>query len=341
VKFSHDPKTLAYQLQARPLTRQLDLKALPLSHFGGRAKDFLENQSSMPSPMHEALWFYLGAHAMGAIRKMYRLNEPMSDQHLSLVERHMKRGNEIFLRAVYYTVVICVRETRDLPNQAVKAKIDAAGVGKSWSLIKKVEDDPTTAMQHIMTKMHEGLTLYELSKGMSICFHDPSANWGGSYGGPKWGIIADACVDLCTGKLSPEVFCDVAFALAHNGGPIFNKGMFYKMYDGNLMKILDVQRGGQIPRWVAEEMPHTSPAMKTELKLMQKAGLGDDFDGDVDWEAVQNAGPVGNYKALFKTKEQKLAEAAEKKLKSHVKGTVEYWPNKKLTIIDREGLKVA
>jgi hypothetical protein len=41
---------------------------------------------------------------------------------------------------------------------------------------------------------------------------------------PKWGNIADTLRHLVTGELSPEMFCDLGFALAHNNGPIFNKG---------------------------------------------------------------------------------------------------------------------
>jgi hypothetical protein len=49
--------------------------------------------------------------------------------------------------------------------------------------------------------------------------------WQGGYGGKAWGSIADCLLNLVTGEYSPEMFCDLAFALQHNNGSMFNKSI--------------------------------------------------------------------------------------------------------------------
>ncbi len=48
-------------------------------------------------------------------------------------------------------------------------------------------------------------------------------NWGGSYGGPRWGDIARAGLDRVNGTLDAISFVDRVYDLKHNGGPIFDK----------------------------------------------------------------------------------------------------------------------
>jgi hypothetical protein len=52
-------------------------------------------------------------------------------------------------------------------------------------------------------------------------FNTPA--WSTSYGGRKWGAIAQALVGFLNGTLSHSVFADHAFDLQHNGGSVFGK----------------------------------------------------------------------------------------------------------------------
>ena len=51
---------------------------------------------------------------------------------------------------------------------------------------------------------------------------------------------------MLTGTTSMEMLVDTGYTLAHNGGPIFNKGMMYTHYDSHFLTILDLQRAGQM-----------------------------------------------------------------------------------------------
>jgi phosphohistidine swiveling domain-containing protein len=55
----------------------------------------------------------------------------------------------------------------------------------------------------------------------ATCFNTP--DWTNSYGGKKWGAIAQALVGFLNGTLSHSVFADHAFDLQHNGGSVFGK----------------------------------------------------------------------------------------------------------------------
>jgi len=50
-----------------------------------------------------------------------------------------------------------------------------------------------------------------------------SYEWRGSYGGESWGSCADTLLRFYRGEISSELFIDLAFALEHNNGCIFDK----------------------------------------------------------------------------------------------------------------------
>src|SRR5208283_4005185 len=85
-------------------------------------------------------------------------------------------------------------------------------------------------------------------KGLAWQFY--KCKWAGGYGGKKWGVVTDCLARFVTGEFSAEMMLDTVWTLAHNGGPIFNKGQFYACYGHTLYRILDVQRSGQIPEAV-------------------------------------------------------------------------------------------
>lgn len=344
---------MAFQLHGRPLNCQLDIRKMPMSEFSKRAKAFHTKDNGVHNkvrPEKEALKFYMGNHALHALKMKYGLNRPMSPEDLALAEEHFKMANDVFMRLFYYTLVICVRETRHLNNaEKLNGLLKAEGIEEAYSLITKVPDDSSAAMQSIINQQHPELSIYALCKGMSIAFNKIA--WQSGYGGKAWGTVADSLVNLVTGKHSPEMFCDVAFALAHNNGPIFNKGMFYASYGIELQMILDCQRGGQIPRLVKAGqfgLHLVDLDMNNYAKNLES--LGEDFVGPVDWEKVQEAGPVGNYSNMFTSKQQKEAEAKkaaealakqkeQQELNKHVKGKVTYFQGKSAIVTTREGLK--
>lgn len=345
MRFSDATNTLAYHLQARPLTNKIPFEGMPCAALGNRAKAFLESNGQAMAET-EALWFYLGEHALAALRRKRALHEPLSEPELKLVEDVYRRSNQIFLRMLYYVTVICVREARHVNSQADQIADKAKKAGTPFSLAavkfaKSIHDDSSVAMQQFIDHAPEDLTMGELSKVLSFIFY--KGHWPSSgYGGPKWGNVSDALVNLVHGVYSPQMFVDVGCALAHNGGPIWNKGMFYKGYNNaELQKILDVQRAGMIPRLV---MTDASKVVSHDMKMFTIKNdqvFGDDAVGEIDWTAVQKAGAVGNYKSMIKSKQEKEEAAKQAALLKHVTAKVQVWHDEVVTVMTREGMNLA
>ena len=68
------------------------------------------------------------------------------------------------------------------------------------------------------------------------CFMGKS--WGGAYGGPRWAKIADLLFQHLDGKYTPSFFIDLALALQHNTGSVFNKVSDY-WHQQSLKTVLD------------------------------------------------------------------------------------------------------
>jgi hypothetical protein len=341
VKFSAAKNTLAYHLDARPLTTALRFDTVMASDLGKQAHRFRE-ATTIVSPEAEALQFYLSEHIIAALRQKRRLHEPLPEQELTLLNHSYATNNKVFLRLMFYVIIICVRESRHMKSAAgLKAKCPKE-LHTAFNFIQKVPDSSSEAMQVFMDKVPANLTIGDLARVMSFAFHN-TGHWASGYGGSAWGAIADALVSLVEGKFSPSMFCDVSWALEHNGGCIFNKGMLYKGFTDTLKEILDVQRSGQIPRYINDGSHYASTEMVVTTQVARDV-LGNDFEGGVDWEVVQKTA-LGSYhhkiSALAQKKQQEAKEALDNLVGKHIKATVEYWPGQKVVVTTREGVEAA
>ena len=79
----------------------------------------------------------------------------------------------------------------------------------------------------------EGRDLLEAGRN---CFYNTS--WAGPFGGKKWGDIADLLVRHLAGETDCHLFIDLALALQHNTGSVFNKLAAYWSQHG-LKTVLD------------------------------------------------------------------------------------------------------
>jgi hypothetical protein len=89
---------------------------------------------------------------------------------------------------------------------------------------------------------------------------------------------------------------DTVWTLAHNGGPIFNKGMLFYHYNSTeLVKILDVQRAGMVPNMVAHADSKFVQPSHGELMVEVRKVIPEFGKAPVDWQKVQELGAVGKY----------------------------------------------
>jgi len=305
---SNSPNTISYYKTQRSLTRRIIFSRTTLGVIGksmaARCGSFKDAH-----PEVEAMRFYLLNHAVADLSIGKHPLQPLTAMEDKVFKSYWALGSDELERAFYYLLVICLREMRHLKSTAVD--------GPGWSkltagFITSIPDTPDEAMK-LMLKVAEtkysGLRLGEVTCALEHYFFEGSFS-NSSFGGPAWGAIAAVLRQFVHGEISGELLLDIVWALAHNGGPIFNKLFLYKPPNKDtLITILDVQRAGQIPQYVAslkdfvlsKILPGIKPGLLDPIFTLHEivAGLAPSNsafrDTGVDWAGVVAAGAVGSY----------------------------------------------
>lgn len=100
--------------------------------------------------------------------------------------------------------------------------------------------------------------------------------WSFSYGGIRWGRIANAVLHYWQGKWNAQSFIDYAFDLYHNGGLAFDKGMIFGSMVGRqgMLTFLSAKSSLPMERWY-EETRRQLHLASLVVKLLQKVqGIG-------------------------------------------------------------------
>ena len=176
--------------------------------------------------------------------------------------------------------------------------------------------------------------------------------FGSSFGGPAWGEVAKTLRMFVGGEISLVLMADVGFALAHNNGPIFNKGRLYTGYHDTFTLILDVQRAGQIPHLVESYLESDPTASMTGMDkgvAVKKALIDIDASIEklipttgVDWRDVSKAGAVSGKAEAKAAQQDKWKGKSESKPTSPASSsTSEYVVDTelKVSIVSRETLE--
>lgn len=290
-----DPQnTLAYH-QSRVLTSHRDMSNVPVYMVSAALKQFKSKDTNSGTvPETEALWFYGLNHGVALIAAQYDPLQPLDDWDLNWVKNYHERLIEKSLRAFYYLLIICVREARhnkslssDMPKMKEKFGSECA----SWFSMSGGEG---SIHDRLLSKPPQ-TTIGNFVECVRWQFYH--SKWNGGYGGKKWGQVTDCLARFVNGEFSAEMMLDTVWTLSHNNGPIFNKGHFYGMYSHVLMRILDVQRSGQIPEAVLHDGQigkYVSSEMQVVFSSL-KARFPEDVGDYVDWFVVEALGSVHKY----------------------------------------------
>ena len=292
--------TLRHQL-ARPLCAKRDMTASRTDEVSKACATRIETyeELGMPVPETAALQFYLLQHAMSDIRQRFGPDQPMGDV-AEIVEMYHKVGVDLGQRMFVYLMMICTRESRHTKGSAsfhATAKKTFGSVFKD-SIDRMSGMNPDAAVD-IFLKQPPIMDLGTYCKGMVWLFNN--GKFTGGYAGPLWAAIAELLENFVSGEISAEIMLDTAFTLAHNGGPIFNKGMAFHGYDGTkLLLVLNVQASGQIPHMIGNlghypELNTHVPPQVVEMYNTCRAKLGDTFGGTIDWFKVAKQDQAQGY----------------------------------------------
>jgi hypothetical protein len=315
------PNTLAY-FNAMPQCHRHDLSKIPVSAFGASTLKFRKvADKNLVSPNTDALTFYALNHVAAIVKRSFTPNEALP----SWAEAAMRAYASALViqseRMLHYILTITTREMRHWApyghfTQGDWNNIIEVGTEKMQDFIKSLTDCTEDASaKKYMTKAPD-VSVGQYLNALSVGFHRDGKGWGGSYGGVKWGLVTDAAVEAIHGKTSLEMLVDTGYTLAHNGGPIFNKGMIYDQFGASLYTILDVQASGQIPDLILDGVNYSveKPESVCEIVKLVWEHHPKEFAGHVDWTKVTSKG--GHHQHLYEKWAGKVAQKVAAKAAS-------------------------
>jgi len=307
MKFSLKQDTLAFQL-SRPALMHRDMSLAMTPAVGAQCKTFRTTDpatylgiqkslgKSMGSPERDALAFYVLNHAVAIVRQRTGPFEPLGES-LEILNRYHEVLAVRTLRMFFYMLLICTRESRhrkDSDSGSLMIDLASKYGMQCVKFNNSIKGTGSDSAANAFCNSPPSVTLGKYTSFLVDLFNKGSYSSG--YGGKAWGKVAEVLCNYVHGKISAEMMMDVSFALCHNGGPIFNKGMLFSGYGSDIYKILDVQRAGMIPQLIgnAEIAGQTDPEI-SDLYTLCHSVLGSVFEGYVDWFAVEKLGAQKTY----------------------------------------------
>lgn len=298
--------TLAYH-RARPLTTHRDMSDVPCSAVCQRIRAFMQIDTEKDTvPEKEALWFYAMNHLTALVSAGKAPLEPLTDIENSIMDTYHKMLAPKSVRAFYYLLLICVRESRYLHNKSNYSQQVTKQFGpEAAKLMNSLGQHGSIQTAEYFLKNPPKCGIGQIVRSIQWIFYN--GKFSGGYGGPAWGKVCDCLVEFVTGKFSAEMMMDTVWTLQHNNGPIFNKSMMYQSTGSQIQTLLDIQRSGQIPHALLEGMFH-SYVDQDLLNFVQLARSvwENDIGLFVDWYQVEALGSVGKYPSQKKAQLQKF-----------------------------------
>jgi hypothetical protein len=283
------------ELLTRPVFKNRDATKLQVSIMGKQAHSLWKN-TSPKNPDQEAAEFYLGQHLFAHVDQELGRHTPLNDSQYDLLS-HIT--NDVTLKAIrmaLYILLITTREARHEGNSTkFKKWSEATGPEAmlNYKFIRTLGPDSSgasgAAAQVCTSPPLTSVGSYAVC--MAQAFYQGS--YGGGFGGKPWGQIADALVRLVSGDYTGVLLLDTGWTLAHNNGPMFNKGMLYEKYGSSLIRLLDVQNAGCIPDLFHDSNGHIGDGWDSPTGQEWFKSARDLFglpSKPLDWDEVSLAG---------------------------------------------------
>jgi hypothetical protein len=278
-----------------------DLSNTPMPLVVAQVSNYMKS-STLVGVEDSAVMFYLLNQTVGNISTLFNKDEELPADAENVVQLYLNDASNSSIRLFYYILLVITREIRHLHQQKTEQPKWVATYGEHLPLFIKSLSGLGShgAVNFLLDTCSNGMldqiTLGDYVKVITDLFN--TGKFSGGYGGKPWGKIAETLRKMVYGETSIEIMNDTAWTLAHNNGPMFNKGLFYKSYTPVIYKVLDVQRSGQIPELIYESLNSglfgkevistfklCSPFFKREVAL------------GVDWYLVESLGSLKTYHA--------------------------------------------
>jgi hypothetical protein len=270
-----------------------------------------DKQDATAYPDFQAVRFYALNQMVAILSQKFTVNEKLPDWARDVVVAYERELVSQHRRLTWYTFLVISREFRHLKNPAAVFKKTMYSQGVK-DLIKYIKDSTSEGDLNTWLAQVPEDPLDKYAAQLTNAFNVGS--WSSGYGGKPWGKISETFGRYMAGETSAEIFIDTAYTLAHNNGPMFNKGMLYMMYGSNFLTVLDVQRAGMICEGLIDGQLQSIAGTKAGAK---KAGLSDvealakevklqtgEIGDYIDWYKVKDLGAV-TYVDSYKSEQDK------------------------------------
>lgn len=276
------------------LFKQQNMSAVPLASTAPQFLNYMNTHNTV-SVEEEAILFYLLNDAFGRLCSQFDKKEDLPKEADALARLYLKKASESSARLFYYLLAIITRESRHAPSHCIGKLDPQYGVIDFVKTLKAKASSGTAAkiLKESCSDTLNGVSLGSYAAGIVNVFK----KWGhpNNFGGEPWADIAEVFRKVVFGEISLELMNDLSWALAHNNGPIFNKGMLYDHYTQEIKRILDVQRSGQILEYVAnKELLVPTVDIAHALDAVQSC-LTTPPNTYVDWYKVEALGALQKY----------------------------------------------
>lgn len=293
--------TLAY-FKAQALCVPQSLREVEVPEAAKRAQVYM-GSAGLRRPEAEATWFYALNAINAELGKRFAEDEPLPDWAVTLAETYVTGASTVARRLLQYLFLIVTRESRHAGSIIYSEMAEVHG--EVYQQFNSYLNDAPGSMEAKSMFFRKPPKMKLGAYADAIVWTFRNAPFTKGFGGENWAVIADVFKGYVDGKLSAEMVTDTAWALCHNGGPIFNKEMVYMGYEKEtLLKILDVQRSGQIPSLVLHglisgDLPVWATYKTTrDAVVLAESHMPGVFKPTVDWDKVEQDGAVQSYAGL-------------------------------------------
>ncbi len=243
------------------------------------------NQGDKRAPEKDIISFYLSFHIIAVAEQKYGIENELPEDVAALVKVHHEQMEEVFFRIFTYLMLISIGESR---HGSLKTTQTQNKYGDEVAdFAKSIKGGQRSSARYKFVQEQRNL-----HKFMRYC------DWmfiecfgGGSYGGPKWKNISNKVTQVLKGEISPFTMTDVAWALVHNTGSIFNKNTIYTTESSNLTQLLDFQRGGAIPSLIKNRSKYVEDCSHLNVP----GGMLTQFEADLDAASTILGEDLGAY----------------------------------------------
>lgn len=230
-----------------PLRTKMDRRATLIS-----AVRQAEHVNIHPTDLHPTVGAFIHYGGVELVDRLVMLKPQISEADAkTLHDLWWKSCGGTARQLLYYVWHIISRELRH-GNSGMTSKAVGAIAFKDAEVIGAVNAVCSSSSNYMGAV--DGIGHREVGLYVDLVeAHYRHGGWSGAFGGKKWADIALTFKNYLDGDASAMVAADRAWTLVHNCGPIFNKGMYFTIHDGNLEKVLNHQASDSVFNFATPE----------------------------------------------------------------------------------------